>query len=57
VDDLVLMAETKEKLMADLLVRKDHMEAKGLRVNVGKTKVMRSAMGQKNQVNGRVQFS
>jgi len=43
-DDLVLMAETKEKLMAELLVWKDHLKAKGLIVNVGKTKVMRSAM-------------
>jgi len=44
-DDSVLMAETKEKLIADskekLLA---DMEGKGLRVNVGKTKVMRSAV-------------
>jgi len=36
------MAETKEKLMAELMVWKNHMEAKGLRFNVSKTKVMRS---------------
>jgi len=41
-DDLVLMAEKNEKLMAELMVWKNHMEAKGLKVNVGKAKVMGS---------------
>jgi len=40
-DDLVLIAETEEKLL-DMLKRwKDGMESKGLRVNMGKTKVMK----------------
>ena len=40
-DDLVLMAETKEELMEKLSRWKENMEAKGLRVNVAKTKVMK----------------
>jgi len=40
-DDLVLMAETEELLMEKLMLWKENMEAKGLRVNIGKTKVMR----------------
>jgi hypothetical protein len=40
-DDLVLMAETEELLMEKLMKWKVGMESKGLRVNVGKTKVMR----------------
>jgi len=40
-DDLVLMADTKDKLMEKLRKWKESMEAKGLRVNVSKTKVMR----------------
>ena len=39
-DDLVLMAESKELLMEKLRKWKKGMEAKGLRVNAGKTKVM-----------------
>ena len=39
-DDLVLMAESKELLMEKLRKWKNGMESKGLRVNVGKTKVM-----------------
>ena len=39
-DDLVLMAESKELLMKKLKKWKKGMEAKGLRVNAGKTKVM-----------------
>jgi len=42
-DDLVLMAETKEMLMVELSTWKKNMEAKVLRVNVGKTKVIKSA--------------
>src|SRR5271163_2891331 len=43
-DDLVLIAETKESLMLELSEWKKNMEAKGLRVNVGKTKVMKCAV-------------
>ena len=40
-DDLVLIAETEEELL-DMLKRwKEGMELKGLRVNIGKTKVMK----------------
>ena len=39
-DDLVLMAELEELLLEKLRKRKNGMEAKGLRVNAGKTKVM-----------------
>jgi hypothetical protein len=45
-DDLVLIAETKELLMEKLRVWKENMEAKGLRVNLGKTKVMRCCEGE-----------
>ena len=44
-DDLVLMAETEEKLLRKLRQWKDGFEAKGLKVNVGKTKVMRNVDG------------
>ena len=40
-DDLVLMAESEELLMDKLRKWKTGMEEKGLRVNMGKTKVMR----------------
>ena len=40
-DDLVLVAETEELLMEKLRKWKKGMELKGLRVNIGKTKVMR----------------
>jgi hypothetical protein len=40
-DDLVLIAESQEKLMEKLRVWKVGFEEKGLKVNVGKTKVMR----------------
>ena len=39
-DDLVLMAEPEELLLEKLRKWKNGMEAKGLRVNAGKTKVM-----------------
>ena len=41
VDDLVLVAETEELLMEKLRKWKKGMELKGLRVNIGKTKVTR----------------
>ena len=40
-DDLVLVAETEELLMEKVCKWKSGMELKGLRVNIGKTKVMR----------------
>ena len=40
-DDLVLVAETEELLMEKLRKWKKGMELKSLRVNIGKTKVMR----------------
>ena len=40
VDDLDLMAESKEDLTEKFEVWKSEMEAKGLRVNMGKTKIM-----------------
>ena len=45
-DDLVLLAVTEAELMEKLGEWKDSMEAKGLRVNVGKTKVMRCWTGE-----------
>jgi hypothetical protein len=39
-DDLDLMAESKEDLTEKFKVWKSKMEAKGLRVNMGKTKIM-----------------
>ena len=40
-DDLALMAVTKEELLEKVKRWKDGMERKGLRVNIGKTKVMK----------------
>ena len=40
-DDLVLIAESEDKLLDKLRVWKKGVEEKGLKVNVGKTKVMR----------------
>ena len=39
-DDLVLMAESIEELKGKVLRWKECMEAKGLKMNIGKTKVM-----------------
>ena len=39
-DDLILMAELEELLIEKLRKWKNGMEAKGLRVNAGTTKVM-----------------
>jgi hypothetical protein len=49
-DDLVLMAESEEELRQKLIDWKTAMEQKGLRVNIGKTKVMCSEYG-KGKVN------
>ena len=39
-DDLVLIADTMDELLSKLGNWKKHLEAKGLRVNMGKTKIM-----------------
>ena len=39
-DDLVLMSETIERLMNRFLKWKETFESKGLKVNLGKTKVL-----------------
>ena len=39
-DDLVLLADTMDELLSKLGNWKKHLEAKGLRVNMGKTKIM-----------------
>ena len=44
-DDLVLMAETEDLLKEKIMKWKAGMEEKGLRVNMGKTKVMRCRTG------------
>ena len=44
-DDLVLLAKTREELKIMLERWRSEMESKGLRVNVGKTKVMRCQAG------------
>ena len=41
-DDLVITATSEVELLAKLHLWKSEMEAKGLRVNMGKTKVMLS---------------
>jgi hypothetical protein len=43
-DDPMLTADSEDKLMTKLIEWKSGFEEKGLRVNVGKTKVMRCAM-------------
>ena len=49
-DDLVLIADSEEELKRKLTTWKDEMEKKGLKVNIGKTKVMCSQYG-KGRVN------
>ena len=39
-DDLFLMSETNKELMNKFLIWKDVFDSKGLKVNLGKTKVM-----------------
>ena len=45
-DDLVLLAESEEKLFEMIRQRNYVMEQKGLRVNMGKTKVMKCKVRQ-----------
>ena len=44
-DNLVLMAETENLLVERIFKWKTSMEEMGLRVNMGKTKVMRCRVG------------
>ena len=44
-DDLVIIAESLEECVRRLLIWKEAMEKKGLRVNAGKTKIMICGMG------------
>ena len=39
-DDLVLMTETLEDLKKKLIIQKDNIKAKGLRVNANKAKIV-----------------
>ena len=41
VNDLVLLAESREILMEKIEIWKEGLESKGLKVNIGKTKVMK----------------
>ena len=43
-DDLVIIAETEDELKMKLIKRKTNLEAKGLRVSMGKTKIMVSGV-------------
>ena len=40
-DDLVLLAESREILIEMIKIWKEGLESKGLRVNIGKTKVVK----------------
>ena len=44
-DDLVIITESLEELQEKLIFWKTNMEGKGLRVNLGKTKVLISGLG------------
>ena len=45
-DDLVLIADSVEEVMGKYTVWKEGMEARGLKVNIGKTKVLISGAGE-----------
>ena len=45
-DDLVLIADSVEEVMGKCTVWKEGMEARGLKVNTGKTKVLISGAGE-----------
>ena len=44
-DDLVLMADSEDKLIAKITNWRSSLSSKGMKVNTGKTKVMVSAVG------------
>ena len=48
VDDLVLIADCVEEVMGKYAVWKEGMEARGLKVNTGKTKVLISGAGEES---------
>ena len=50
-DDLVIAAETLEELKSKLQLWKQNLEAKGLRVNMGKTKILHSHYGDNQRTN------
>ena len=52
-DDLVLLADSEDDLKRKLQRWKNGLEAKGLRVNVGKTKVMKCGVGLQKVVDSR----
>ena len=49
-DDLVLLAESREVLMEKIKIWKEGLESKWLRVNIGKTKVMKCHVDANMQV-------
>ena len=55
-DDLVIVAETLEELKSQLKQWKNGLESKGLKVNVGKTKVMCSSPDAVKSVDKSVKF-
>ena len=55
-DDLVIVAETLEELKSQLKQWKNGLESKGLKVNVGKTKVMCSSPDAAKSVDKSVKF-
>ena len=58
-DDLALIAESRAELLEKIKSWKEGMEAKGLRVNMGKTKVMRcesKGFRRRTQANGHVVY-
>jgi len=52
-DDLILMAESEESLREKIVKRKSGLEAKGLKMNTGKMKVM-FGCSMKNRVEEKV---
>ena len=52
-DDLVLLADSEDDLKKKLQRWKNGLEAKGLKVNVGKTKVMKCGVGVQKVVDSR----
>jgi len=53
-DDLILMAKSREKLVERIKVWKDKLDGKGLRVNVGQSKVTRCHVGDRQpEVSGK----
>ena len=49
-DDLVLLSESREILMEKIKIWKEGLESKGLKVNTGKTKVMKCHVDANMQV-------